>query len=211
MLLELILKPKFESSTEDILMKMNSVKEKILNSTIELLGECEAVEEVTVRDIALRADVGVGLINYHFQTKENLVNLCVQRIIGDVIQRFDQLSQSLNMEPLEKLRFLAKRNCSFLVQNKGISRISILSDIENGNFTDNTSQTINAYLPIVKAVCSEKKSDKEIYLVTSIMISAFQSAFMRGDVFMEGLELDFYEMHQRDLIVDMIIDNVIKN
>jgi AcrR family transcriptional regulator len=191
-------------------MKTNSVKEKILNSTIELLGECETVEKVTVRDVALRAGVGVGLINYHFQTKENLVNLCVQRIIGDVIKRFDQLSQSLNMEPIEKLRFLAKRNCSFLVQNKGISRISILSDIENGNFTDNTSQTIKAYLPVVRAVCSEKKSDKEIYLVTSIMISAFQSAFMRGNVFMEGLELDFYEMHQRDLIVDMIIDNVIK-
>jgi AcrR family transcriptional regulator len=191
-------------------MKTNNVKEKILHSTIELLGECETVEKVTVRDVALRAGVGVGLINYHFQTKENLVNLCVQRIIGDVIKRFDQLSQSLNMEPIEKLRFLAKRNCSFLVQNKGISRISILSDIENGNFTDNTSQTIKAYLPVVRAVCSEKKSDKEIYLVTSIMISAFQSAFMRGNVFMEGLELDFYEMHQRDLIVDMIIDNVIK-
>jgi hypothetical protein len=43
------------------------------------------------------------------------------------------------------------------------------------------------------------------------MISAFQSAFMRGNVFMEGLELDFYEMHQRDIIVDMIIDSVIKN
>jgi len=192
-------------------MKTNSVKEKIVDSTIELLGECETVEKVTVRDIALRADVGVGLINYHFQTKENLINLCVQKIVGDVIMRFDQLSQSLTMEPLEKLRSLAKRNCSFLVKNMRISRVSILSDIENGNFTDNTSQTIKAYLPVVRAVCSEKKSDKEIYLVTSIMISAFQSAFMRGSVFMEGLELDFYEMHQRDIIVDMIIDNVIKH
>lgn len=192
-------------------MKTNSVKEKIVDSTIELLGECETVEKVTVRDIAQRAGVGVGLINYHFQTKENLVNICVQRIIGDVISKFDQLSKNLNMEPLEKLRSLAKRNCSFLVQNKGISRISILSDIENGNLTDNTSRTVRAYLPIVRTVCSEKKSNKEIYLVTSIMISAFQSAFMRVNVFMEGLELDFYEMHQRDLIVDMIIDNVIKH
>jgi len=192
-------------------MKTNSVKEKIVDSTIELLGECETVEKVTVRDIAQRAGVGVGLINYHFQTKENLVNICVQRIIGDVISKFDQLSQNLNMKPLEKLRSLAKRNCSFLVQNKGISRISILSDIENGNLTDNTSRTVRAYLPVVRTVCSEKKSDKEIYLVTSIMISAFQSAFMRGNVYMQGLELDFYEMHQRDLIVDMIIDNIIKH
>lgn len=191
-------------------MKMNNVKEKILNSTIELLGDCEAVEEVTVRDIALRANVGVGLINYHFQTKENLVNLCVQRIIGDVIKKFDQLSQSLNMEPLEKLRFLAKQNCAFLVRNKGISRISIRSDFENGSFTDNTSQTIKAYLPLVRAACSEEKSDKEVYLVTSIMISAFQSAFMRGNVFLDGLEWDFYESYHRDLIVDMIIDNVIQ-
>jgi AcrR family transcriptional regulator len=191
-------------------MKTNNVKEKILSSTIELLGECEAVENVTVRDIAVKANVGVGLINYHFQTKENLIDICVQRIIGDVIKKFDQLSQSLNMEPLEKLRFLAKRNCSFLVQNKGISRISIRSDFNNGNFGDNTSQTIEAYLPIVRVVCGEKKSEKEIYLATSIMIAAFQSAFMRRTVFMQGIELDFYEMHQRELIVDMIIDNVFK-
>jgi AcrR family transcriptional regulator len=191
-------------------MKTNNVKEKIVNATIELLGECEAVENVTVRDIAVKANVGVGLINYHFQTKENLIDLCVQRIIGDVINKFDQLSQNLNMEPLEKLRFLAKRNCTFLVQNKGISRISIRSDFNNGNLEDNTSQTIKAYLPMIRAVCGEKKSDNEIYLSTSIMIAAFQSAFMRRTVLMQGIELDFYEMHQRELLVDMIIDNVIK-
>lgn len=190
-------------------MKTNDIKEKIVKATIEIIGECEAVEKVTIRDIAEKAGVGVGLINYHFQTKENLIDICVQKIIGDVIKKFDLLSQSLNMEPLEKLRFLAKRNCSFLVQNKGISRISILSDANNGDYTDNTSQTIEAYIPLVKNVCNDKLSDKDIYMMTSIMISAFQSAFMRRNVIVHELEMDFYEMHQRELIVDMIIDNVI--
>ena len=191
-------------------MKTSDVKEKIINATIEIIGECEAVEKVTVRDIAEKAGVGIGLINYHFQTKENLIDICVQKIIGNVIKKFDSISQGINMEPLEKLRHLAKLNCSFLVQNKGISRISIHSDVNNGDFNDNTSQTIEAYLPLVKAVCSEKLSDKVIYLMTSIMISAFQSAFMRRDVIMQGLKMDFYDMHYRELIVDMIIDNVIK-
>lgn len=192
-------------------MTTDNVKDKILNSTIELLGEYEAFEKVTVRIIAHRAGVGVGLINYHFQTKEKLVSLCVQRIIGDVIKRFEQLSQSLNMEPLEKLHYIANRNCSFLVQNKGISRISILSDIENGDFADNTSRTIEAYIPVVSCVCGEKTNSEEIYLKTSIMISAFQSAFMRRSVYMQGLALDFYDLHQRKLIVDMIIDSILKN
>lgn len=197
-------------------MKTNDIKEKIVNVTIEIIGQCEAVEKVTVRDIAEKAGVGVGLINYHFQTKDNLIDVCVQKIIGDVIKKFDLISQGLNMEPLEKLRYLAKLNCSFLVQNKGISRISILSDINNGDnkdskdSKDNTSQTIEAYLPLVRNVCSDKLSDKEIYLMTSIMISAFQSAFMRRDAIMQGLEMDFYDIHHRELIVDMIIDNVIK-
>jgi len=103
-------------------MKTSSVKEKIVKVTIELLEECEAVEQVTVRDIAKKAGIGVGLINYHFQTKDNLINQCVQRIIGDVIKKFHQISQSLNAEPLDNLRSLAKRNCSFLVQNKGFPK-----------------------------------------------------------------------------------------
>ncbi len=191
-------------------MKSSSVKEKIINATTELIGECESVESVTIRDIAAQAGVGIGLINYHFQTKENLINLSVQKIIGNIINNFNKLYQSLTMEPLEKLRFMTKRLCLFLVQNQGISRVSILSDLLNGSCTDNTSQTVEAYLPVMREVCGYKKSDQELKLLTHIMTATLQSTFLRRDVYMQNTGVDFYDAEQRELFIDRIIDSLFK-
>jgi AcrR family transcriptional regulator len=191
-------------------MKKNSVKEKIVDATIELIGKSASIESVTIRDIAAKAGVGVGLINYHFQTKENLINQCVQKIIGNVISRFDVMYQGLTMEPLDKLRFLTKATCTFLAQNQGISRISILSDLFAGNASDNTAQTIEAYLPVIKEIWGDKKTEEEIFLSTHILIGALQSAFLRRNVFMQSTKIDFFDKEQRERIIDMIIDTIFK-
>jgi AcrR family transcriptional regulator len=191
-------------------MKKNNVKEKIVDATIALIGKSASIESVTIRDIAAKAGVGVGLINYHFQTKENLINQCVQKIIGNVISRFDGMYQGLTMAPLDKLRFLTKATCTFLAQNQGISRISILSDLFAGNASDNTSQTIEAYLPVIKEIWGDSKSEEEIFLSTHILIATLQSAFLRRNVFMQSTKIDFYDTEQRERLIDIIIDTIFK-
>ena len=181
-----------------------------MDATTKLIDECVSIENVTIRDIAANAGVGVGLINYHFQTKENLINQCVQKIIGNVISTFNAIYQSLTLEPLDKLRFLAKSTCTFLVKNQGISRASILSDLFAGNCSDNTTQTIEAYLPVVRELCGEKKSEKELYLSTHILITTLQSAFLRRNVFMQNAEIDFYDTEQREGFIDMVIEIIFK-
>ena len=61
------------------------VKDKIINVTIDLIKEANGnIDKITIREIAKRAEIGVGLINYHFQSKKNLVDICVQQIISNV-------------------------------------------------------------------------------------------------------------------------------
>ncbi len=187
-------------------MKTSQVKERIINATTILIEECESIDNVTIRDIAAKADVGVGLINYHFQTKENLINQCVQKIIGNIINRFEGMSEGVSLEPLEKLRFLTKATCSFLANNQGISRVSILSDLSAGNTLDNTSQTINAYLPMIRSILGDTKTDDELYISTHILISTLQSAFLRREVFLQNVQIDFYDTVQRELFIDKVID-----
>ena len=56
------------------------VREKIIHAATELLGELSDVEKVTVRQIAERADVAIGSINYHFKSRDNLLGIAV----GDI-------------------------------------------------------------------------------------------------------------------------------
>jgi len=190
-------------------MKNTNVKDKIMDATTQLIEDCLSIENVTIRDIAAKAGVGVGLINYHFQTKDNLVNQCVQKIIGNIVNKFGALYKDLTLEPLDKLRFLAKLTCSFLVQNQGISKVSILSDLSNGNSSDNTSQTIGAYLPVINEIFGNTKSDKEVYLITQMLITTLQSAFLRRDVFMQSGKVDFYDTDQRAQFIDRVVEIIL--
>ena len=48
----------------------SDVKEKIINQTISLIENSDGlVESITIRYIAQKADVAVGLINYHFGSR----------------------------------------------------------------------------------------------------------------------------------------------
>ena len=57
-------------------------RERILQAAIAILGEEADPESITVRQIAARAEVGTGLINYHFGSKDALLN----EAIGTLMQ-----------------------------------------------------------------------------------------------------------------------------
>ena len=59
--------------------KNTNVKNCIIEVTTELIEQHNG----NIKDmIAAKAGVGLGLINYHFRSKEKLITECVQRIIG---------------------------------------------------------------------------------------------------------------------------------
>lgn len=183
-------------------------RENIMTAAIQLIEEHGDAARITVRDIAARANVGVGLVNYHFQSKENLINQCVQRMIGLVIDKFEPLYKSLDTKPIDKLKFLIKSTGRFLAANLGISRISISSDIVGGNPNDNTLQTIRAYFPVVKEVCGDKKSDEELYIMLHILISSVQVAFLRNEVMKKTQGIDFFNIEQREAFIDKVIETI---
>ncbi|HHW94362.1 MAG TPA: TetR/AcrR family transcriptional regulator [Mogibacterium sp.] len=62
------------------------VKESIIDATTELIRESNGnPNQVTIRNIAHRADVSIGLINYHFESKKILIEICVERIIEQLL------------------------------------------------------------------------------------------------------------------------------
>ncbi len=190
-------------------MKNTDVKERIIDATIALIEENNSsIESITIRNIATKAGVGIGLINYHFQSKENLINQCVQKMIGNIIVQFSKTNKNLDMEPLQKLRFLVKANCDVLAKNQAISRISMLSDLASCSLNDNTSQTTTAYLHVIRQICKDEKDDNQIYIITHIMISTIQETFLRNDVLMQKLGIDFFNKEQRDKYLDRIINTI---
>ncbi|PEE69147.1 TetR/AcrR family transcriptional regulator [Bacillus thuringiensis] len=57
-----------------------STKEKILNTTLELIKK-EGFEKVTIRKIAKLLDINIALVNYHFVSKEKLISEAIRVLL----------------------------------------------------------------------------------------------------------------------------------
>ena len=57
-------------------MNTENCKEKLIEVTIGLINEHGGdVDKVTIREICAASGVSVGLINYHFGNKNNLITI----------------------------------------------------------------------------------------------------------------------------------------
>lgn len=184
-------------------------KERIIRAAMELINTEKDIDRITIRNIAERAGVGTGLINYHFQTKENLLKQCVQLIIGDVITGFEPLYKSLELAPADKLKYLLKATCLFLTENPAISRISILSDLTSGQGDDNSVQSTDVYWPVFLEVFGKTKTEKEIKVIAQMFISTIQLTFLRADIYKKQSGIDFFNREQRGEFIDMLVDAVV--
>ena len=181
------------------------VRQKIIDVTIDLINKSNgAIEAITTRAISEKAGVGVGLINYHFQTKDNLIEICVQRIIGTVITKFKPAAnEKLNVK--DRLKSTAKEVADFLIENPSVSRISILSDHIKPQIFDNTMKSVQGFL---LGLGDSDMSDRDKKILVFAMTSVLQALFLRRELSKELFQLDFSIKQERDIFIDIIIDNM---
>lgn len=190
---------------EDKMKNSEDVRQKIIDVTIDLINNSNgAIEAITTRAIAEKASIGVGLINYYFQTKENLIEICVQRIIGTVITKFKPAAnEKLNVK--DRLKSTAKEVADFLIENPSVSRISILSDHIKPQIFDNTMKSVQGFL---LGLGDSDMSDRDKKILVFAMTSVLQALFLRRELSKELFQLDFSIKQERDIFIDIIIDNM---
>jgi AcrR family transcriptional regulator len=192
----------FNKMKEGVPMTENNyLKNKIINVTKELISKGDGdINKITIRAIAEKADVGVGLINYHFKNKENLIEICVQQMIGDAVDSFRPDLDNTSV-PVERLSATVKQVMDFLFSNEAISRISILSDMKNPTGNDNSTKTMLGFLSNLKGSMDEGEGKKLIFALTAIL----QSIFLRKDASCDILGIDVSNKKDRDELIELII------
>ena len=177
------------------------IKDKLIDVTMELIKEKKGnTNLITVREIAKRAEVGIGLINYHFQSKANLVDICVQKIINGVIVQSNP--DMKDRTPMEKLKCSVKIPIDFLMSNPDISKISILGDLTQGQRDDNTFQTLARYYRYAE----ELGSDQDNFFKTVFLIHGLQGIFLRRELYKD--KFDFSDKAERDRLIDALVERI---
>lgn len=182
-------------------MKAELTKKKIMLETIRLIEEYNGeLTEITIRKIAERASIGVGLINHYFGSKDHLIELCVQQIINGVVNSF-KVENCEGKTPKEVTEYVAGQVMDFLMENRQISRLSILGDLNSPGRKDNSIRTAYGFAHCMAGQSAPENYRKESFFLLAIL----QESFLRKDVLMENIGVDFYDKKQRDAYIKTII------
>lgn len=184
--------------------KTKNIKEHIMDVTTQLIQECDGdINQITIRRIAERAQVGLGLINYHFGSKDKLILECIQRIINNVVHCFTPEKKAYR-ENDDKCRLTdwAKQVYDFLFENRVISMMSILGDMQDYHAACNSVNTQRGFALALAGFADDKQKRMLVFSLTSIM----QVAFLSGEHSKEIIGYDLYKKEERDLFIDTVVE-----
>ncbi len=173
-------------------------KEQIIQATIALINEKgENVNAITMREICKKAKVGLGLINYYFDNKDKLIDLCVEKIINGIIDKFNIIQkQTKELTPYERLVCLGNLTFSFLFEHYAISKISIITDMRTPKENDNTHRTYLAFLPLI-AACRPNWDYSKVKRVTYCLVTSMQQSFIRHEIIFLTYGIDLKNSEER--------------
>ena len=190
---------------------MKVTKDAIIDEAIVILEEKgDDPQKLTIRELAGRLGIGVGLVNYHFGSKEVLVNRCVKKMIMSIVEEFHKVRTSLAyMKPKEKLNYLCLMTFDYLYTKPNVSKVALIYDLGNTSNDDTTSELIDAYIPIVKD-CKPSYDDQKAYLIASRVIYIIEQSFLRTDVIRLRSGVDLRNSEERKEYLENLLKDMMK-
>lgn len=181
-----------------------NAKNKIIEVTMEILSEADDPEKITIRQIAERAGVGVGLINYHFDSKDNLLYKAVANTMEQMAKKLQHPKDNETKSPIEKLKIMLKELVDLAMHYSKLSLILVSHEMQQGNMSAPLY-----LLPILKEIYGETKNEIEIRIIALEIIATLQISYMGSHGFKVYSGIDIQDEIQRDKLIDILIENTI--
>lgn len=107
-------------------------KERILNKAIEVFAR-KGSQQSTISDIAKAAGIAQGTIYVYFSSKEELLNECMQVIIGPEIETIIDATKSIE-DPMDRLYEFFVRHVALVKEKPYIARFLTMEARQNEEF-----------------------------------------------------------------------------
>lgn len=182
--------------------KLNITKEKLLDATFALMEETDDPLNVTSRQIAERAGAKPSMINYCFDSRENLIYQTFQKQYLNFLEdkEITKLiaSDITPRELLKKLHFIVAK-C--LVENPKFTKAITPYVLFNRDLSQDSFSF--AY---VKKHYAGRKTDKECKLIAYEMSSMMQLIICRKEDIKKDFGIDLNKEKELKKYIDMRID-----
>jgi AcrR family transcriptional regulator len=182
----------------------SETRERIIQATIELLDVESNVDKITVRAVAQRANVGIGLINYHFHTRDNLLSIAIGSIMAKMATGMGEGEKATEEEPSERIRTMLKSLYSFAEKHEKLIQFLLTHGIINGDM-----DAALYLVPMLREVFGNRKDEMQLRIIALQILLPIQVASINPTAFYRFAGVDLHQVKQREIYIDTLVDNLI--
>lgn len=177
----------------------STAKEKIFQAAMELVTEGKTEQQITTREIASKAGVNFALVNYYYQSKENLLSQVVGTMMGDIIEKSNQNNHT-GTDAQTRLRnmMLATADAAFKYRN--ICEIAISRELKSG--CENSCKLV---MPLLKEILIEC-NESDLNIIALQLMIPFHHIVMKPEFFNRYLDTDFFDEKKRKQKINQMIN-----
>jgi AcrR family transcriptional regulator len=197
------LKKKKENATTK-----DTAKERIIEATIQLLCEGKKPNEITVAEITQLAGVGNGMINYHFQSKDNLMRTSVKRVMVCAKKELSEEFKAYDTCTVqEKMAFILKETLNTMSVNPEICKIAILDNLENEEETLHLLSDVKEFNQCLEEMY--KGDSRKIWITNGLIAGFMNFIFLKASAMKKEVQFDFSNKEQRDGAIDYLLKKLV--
>lgn len=185
-----------------------TAKQRLINVTIDLIYQGKTPSEITVAEITEKAGVGNGMVNYHFQSKENLMKTAVRGVMQNAKQKIpEELSCCEKLSSKERLILILQETAGFFADNPEISRIAILDNLAEIEGLPHILSDVEVFNT---ALYELFKGRTNIIMKKNFLIAGFFNyIFLKAEVIRKVTGFDFYDKNQRNEAISSLVNEIL--
>jgi AcrR family transcriptional regulator len=180
-----------------------NTKEKILQAAVSLLAKQPEPDRITVRDVAREAGVGVGLINYHFHSREELLSQAIGSMMAGMAGNPSQWRAAPDGNAADSLADMLKGLYNFAAPYEKLMRFVLVQGIQRGE-----TDAFLYMVPLLREALPGK-DEFALRVVATQILWPLQAASISPDAFHSFSGVDLRDKNQRDRYIDTLVHNLL--
>jgi AcrR family transcriptional regulator len=186
----------------------SSTKKRIIEAALKIIAS-EGFHRVTIRKIASLAGVNVAAVNYHFGSKEQLINEALHNITQQLINTFNVLQQS-NIAVEDRLRTFLHAYSSVITQYPDVIKNFIMQSITDYGISGEYESFIQneGYALLKNTIRQMRPGDNDYIIEMRIMQMLGSMAFpiLLSNRSIALMDVDYSHDQVRAQYVEIILD-----
>lgn len=184
-------------------MKEQEAQARILQAARELVEQISDIKKITVRRVAERANVGIGLINHHFHSKDNLLSIAVGDLMADMAAGFLKRTAPSPPTPIRALKDMLRQLCDLAASKEHLVRFLLTRELLTG-----AMQAPLHLIPLLKEIFGPQKEEMGLRVVAPQILHPIQVAGISPEAFRMHSGVDICDARARARFIDLLVDNI---